>query len=183
MTEHPPKHYILSRILYQPDTGRFYYKPKKELTRADAGWNKRHAWKETGRAKQGRTSRVYIDGKEYKAHRVAFICMTGRCPPIVDHISGDSSDNRWTNVREANNSDNNCNRRVNYSNIGIKGIRYTPPSWMVDIRYNNFRYRKSFREFEAAIKHYLEKAPEIQGPFAVLPSLDHRGEYVPTSAV
>lgn len=176
---------ILAILQYQPESGRFFFRRKKELTKRDHEWNARYAGKETGRAKQGKRAEIYINGQCVKAHRCAFVCMTGRFPSrkTVDHISGDPSDNRWVNLREATDSENQCNKRVNRSNIGIKGIRYTGPSWVVDISCSGKRYRKSFRDFDLCLQHYAEMAPKIQGPYAVLASLNSRGQYVPTSAI
>lgn len=69
--------------------------------------------------------KVKIYGKSYRAHRLAFLYMTGAWPVAeIDHINGDSTDNRWTNLREAPSSQNKCNSRRNNS-IGFKGVYRT----------------------------------------------------------
>jgi len=45
------------------------------------------------------------------AHRAAFALMTGRWPVQVDHINGIRSDNRWVNLREVTNAQNQHNSR------------------------------------------------------------------------
>ena len=50
--------------------------------------------------------RVGIAGKRYKAHRLAFLYMTGEWPNVVDHINGDRTDNRWANLRDADHTVN-----------------------------------------------------------------------------
>lgn len=45
---------------------------------------------------------IYFDKKAHKAHRLAWIYVYGKVPKgIIDHINGDSLDNRIVNLREA----------------------------------------------------------------------------------
>lgn len=63
---------------------------------------------------------------EYYAHRLAFLYMTGKWPENqIDHIDNNKSNNRWLNLRAANNSQNHRNvpkRKTNKS--GYKGVYY-----------------------------------------------------------
>jgi hypothetical protein len=64
-------------------------------------------------------------GQKYKAARVAWLLMTGNDPGemIVDHINGDSLDDRWENLRLATRAENQWNRRISYNNTtGFKGV-------------------------------------------------------------
>ena len=46
--------------------------------------------------------KIYYEGKLYRAHRLAWLYMTGVWPDSeIDHINGDRSDNRWANLRSA----------------------------------------------------------------------------------
>ena len=42
---------------------------------------------------------VSFNGKRAKAHRLAYVLMTGKQPEIMDHINGLKHDNRWENLR------------------------------------------------------------------------------------
>lgn len=56
--------------------------------------------------------RIGVDGTRYWAHRLAFLWMTGSFPKIIiDHIDGDPSNNKWTNLRDVNHTVNQQNRR------------------------------------------------------------------------
>lgn len=55
--------------------------------------------------------RIKLLGKEYKAHRLAWLYIYGCWPADqIDHINGVRDDNRIANLREANNAENQHNR-------------------------------------------------------------------------
>lgn len=67
---------------------------------------------------------IRIDGKNYYAHRLAFLYMTDSFPENdTDHINTDGSDNRWENLRLATRSQNLGNVKVKRNSAtGIKGV-------------------------------------------------------------
>lgn len=78
---------------------------------------------------------VMLDKRRYKLHRLAFLYMTGRLPAnMVDHRSGDVADNRWSNLREATNSENMQNRKLNGNNsTGYAGVHVSNGSFIARI--------------------------------------------------
>lgn len=69
---------------------------------------------------------ICIDRKMYKAHRLAFLWMTGDFPVgEVDHLDGDRANNSWGNLREVTRSENsrNCCLRSD-NNSGEVGVGY-----------------------------------------------------------
>lgn len=67
---------------------------------------------------------ISIDGHIYRAHRLAWFYMTGSWPyEQIDHINNDRSDNRFENLREATQKQNNRNTLISKSNrVGLKGV-------------------------------------------------------------
>ena len=69
-------------------------------------------------------TRIFIAGRAYRAHQLAWFYMTGRwARPSIDHRDGDIANNRWNNLRRATLSQNNANRRRPRRNTsGYKGV-------------------------------------------------------------
>lgn len=56
--------------------------------------------------------RVFLDGKQYYAHRLAWLYVTGEWPhDQIDHINGVKTDNRWCNLRHVSAEKNQQNWR------------------------------------------------------------------------
>ena len=68
---------------------------------------------------------VTINGKKHMAHRIIWE-MHGREPaPMIDHVNGDTTDNRVENLRAADNSKNQMNTKLRADNSsGIKGVSW-----------------------------------------------------------
>ena len=60
------------------------------------------------------------------AHRLAFLFMDGKLPDnYVDHINGDKTDNRWSNLRDVPHVENMKNRCLSKSSSsGAIGVSY-----------------------------------------------------------
>ncbi|MDE1814536.1 MAG: HNH endonuclease, partial [Thaumarchaeota archaeon] len=81
---------------------------------------------------------IYLGGKRYLAHRLAWLYMTGAFPTgHIDHINRDPSDNRWVNLRAATPSQNLANQGLSKSNkSGFKGVCWNKRKrkWQAGIR-------------------------------------------------
>lgn len=89
----------LKRLLrYDPLTGEFRWnqgthKDRRAGTRSSLGYIK-----------------IVVQGREYQAHRLAVLYMTGKLPTQdVDHMNCNRADNRWINLRVVS-------RRINAHN-------------------------------------------------------------------
>lgn len=70
--------------------------------------------------------RIKVDRIRYKAHRLAWLHYYGHWPSgDIDHINGVTTDNRISNLREANRSQNRQNLRTARadSKTGLLGVR------------------------------------------------------------
>lgn len=76
----------------------------------------------------------------YKAHRLAWLLMTGEWPSgEVDHINGDPADNRWANLRlttRATNMQNQRRAHARKNSTGLLGVSRRPTYFEARIQVN-----------------------------------------------
>jgi len=80
---------------------------------------------------RGRTKYIDIrvNGFAYKAHRLAWLYVHGEWPLIIDHIDGDGTNNRMSNLRNVTESENTRNRPLQLNNSsGHSGVYLCKPS-------------------------------------------------------
>jgi hypothetical protein len=70
--------------------------------------------------------KLCVGGKQLYAHRLAWLYMTGRWPvDQIDHRNEDRSDNRFCNLREADNAQNNQRSKARRdSRTGVLGVSW-----------------------------------------------------------
>ena len=85
--------------------------------------------------------KIYLHYKNYSAHRLAFLYMTGSLPANqVDHINQVRHDNRWKNLRDVTSQANNKNASMSSRNkSGMTGVCWSKShrKWRSSIRVNN----------------------------------------------
>lgn len=83
---------------------------------------------------------IRVEGVLYLAHRLAFLYMTGKWPPNeVDHRNGETTDNRWKNLRFATRSQNAANCRAHKDSVsGVRGVSWDKVNskWLAQICVN-----------------------------------------------
>ena len=96
--------YLQSILHYDKDTGIFTWLQllsKKIKTGNIAGTYNNKKYRQ-----------ICINGKSYKAHRLAWFYTHGSWPNIIDHINGIVSDNSLNNLRNGTQRENNINRSI-----------------------------------------------------------------------
>lgn len=118
---------LASMLSYDPESGHFTQ--VRTAGRARAG--QRKGWDRNG------YTMVAVDGREYRAHRLAWLFVHGRWPTKhLDHINGDTTDNRIENLREVDDAQN-------HQNIG--GPRSTNTSGFLGVHVIKGRYRAAIQ--------------------------------------
>lgn len=111
-------------------------------------------------------SATTIDNQTISMHR---LLMSVTDPEIeIDHKNGDTLDNTQNNLRLANHSEQQCNKKVYKSNIstGIKNISFREKDgYKVGIHKDNVRYQKYFKTLEEAIDWRDKMLPILHGDF------------------
>jgi hypothetical protein len=148
---------------YDPKTGRFWWRVTLS-NRAVAGTV-------AGAFDSKGYRNVMIDGRNYKASRLAWAIMTGEWPPeTIDHRDGNPRNDRWDNLRLATYSQNNTNRRNARNNTtGLKGARPHKITGRYQARIfvnGQHCHLGYFTHAEEAHHAYREAAREHHGEFA-----------------
>jgi len=100
---------------------------------------------------------IMVDGRLCFAHRLAFLYMTGSFPADqCDHINHIKDDNRWKNLREADQTMNLRNQSMRSDNTsGCVGVHWDKASskWEAQIQINGeSKYLGQFIEKSDAIE-------------------------------
>ncbi len=134
-------------------------------------------WKETKRpnfvGQEIKTKSVYgylqvrLDRKTYRVHRIVWALVHGEDPgeSHVDHINGDKTDNRPSNLRLCNDGQNQLNSRIPSNNTsGIKGVSLDPrpltKPWRAKYRGKKLGYFTTKEEAVDALAAAVERCPD-----------------------
>ena len=114
---------------------------------------------------------VKINGQTYRSTHIIWLIVYGRHPSgIIDHEDTNGMNDRFTNLREATQSQNIANASKYRNNkSGIKGVSWNKAKrkWTAQIGYNYTTiYLGQFDNIEEAKEAYNTKAKELFGEFA-----------------
>lgn len=162
----PNQERLKELLSYDPLTGVFLWKvDRSNIKRGTLA----------GRYDKAGYIRIGIDGREYRAHRLAWLYMTGEWPEIfLDHRDMDKNNNAWSNLRLATKSQNAANIGPLKSNTsGIKGVSFHSGGakggkpWQANITKNGKAMGLGiFATKEEARAAYAAAAERLFGEFA-----------------
>lgn len=143
-------------LAYEPQTGIFTWRVtmgSRAIVGAIAGCRKR--------LRSGKYRiEIEIDGRRYKAHRLAWFYVTGEWPSLqIDHEDGDSENNRFLNLRDVTNATNAQNRKTAgpRSTTGLLGV--------LRLRQGHRTYWQS-KIMANGVSHYLGTFPTPEAAHA-----------------
>lgn len=151
---------------YDPDTGVFRWRRRQDVGLA---WNNRNAGKIAGHVSVKGHVHVMVNRQRIYAHRLAWLIMTGGYPGAdIDHINGDKSDNRFSNLRAASRAENNYNRAIQRNNkTGVKGVYPYKNRFRSQIVVDgNIKHIGVFGTLDEAKAAYEKAAAQYHGEFA-----------------
>lgn len=149
-------------LLTQAEDGNFFWKQKRKGTRKDKLAGTKH--------KTGYVT-IYVNGNVVLAHRLSWYFATGLIPKKdIDHIDGDKSNNKFSNLREVEVYQNQQNMKKPITNTtGYKGVyrntgRGKP--YCAQVKCMGVKYHLGrFDTAEEAKMAYDKKAKELHGDF------------------
>jgi hypothetical protein len=161
----PSQEYLRALFDYDEHTGYLTWRRRDDV---NPGFNGRFAGKRAG-ALAGRQWLVMVDHRSLLYHRVIWKWVHGTEPPEIDHINGNSSDNRLVNLRAANRWLNAKNRAPTKGRVLPKGV-FKPKKanvYKASIRLRGAtRIIGFFKTIEEASAAYQSAAQEHWGEWA-----------------
>ena len=87
-------------------------------------------------------AQTYLDGKNYRVHRLIFLYHYGYFPAEIDHIDGDVTNNRIENLRSVTRQQNQYNTKLQKNSLSTaKNVSWFKQTnkWKVQMRINKFK--------------------------------------------
>jgi HNH endonuclease len=148
---------------YDPETGIFLWRVAmyQKVQPGDLAGTFSHGYWQIG-----------IDYKQYRAHRLAWLYMTGRWPrKNIDHKDKDRAHNAWANLREATHSQNSINMNVRRDSKSKKtGVDWRPAK-------GKWRARITVGGVTFCLGHYVDFEPAKAARIAA--EVKYFGEFAP----
>jgi hypothetical protein len=159
----PSKAFLDQVLKYDPDTGEIYWRVRpvtlftlgtskdrpRSAEHACNQWNSRWAGKSAACLKSDGYRYMHLNYRTELVHRVAWKIMTGADPIEIDHIDGNRSNNKWSNLRNGTKSDNLRNVALKSNNTsGHHGVSFSKrqQKWIASIWLGSFDSKEEATE-------------------------------------
>lgn len=156
MPKHIDKDMVRALFNYNPETGELtekFNRSSKAIKGELVGYKHR---KDYGKFGIKYYFKVYIFGDCFFVHRAIWVLMTGEQPKEIDHIDGDSLNNKWSNLRSVNHVTNGRNQKMHSTNTsGTGGVTYRKDS-------DSWRARITVDDKSISLGTYNDKQDAIQ---------------------
>lgn len=163
----PSAQYLRSLLDYDPETGHLTWRWRDDVAHAV---NARDAGRRAGCVAGDGSRRVRVNDVLYAEHRVIWAWLHDEFSALeIDHINGEPSDNRRSNLREASRSQNGANTRARGE--WPKGVCFDKSRGLFAAKIKIDGRTKNLGRFstpEAAAKAYAVAAVQTFGEFACL---------------
>lgn len=165
--------YLKSRFSYNEESGELRWKPRSD---APSWWNTRYAGKQPSNKDKLGYLRAKITRGSFSGyvsvHRICFFIGNGYLPEVVDHIDGDVTNNKLSNLRASDFRRNTWNRLGNKkTETGYKGVKVIKKNGRINgytawIGHNGEReYLGFFSNPEAARDAYLKRESQLRSEY------------------
>lgn len=156
--------YLKECVSYDRQTGILTWKVRPASHFKSAGryltFKARFAGKQAGWVNNNKGNKyrmIQIDDKSFCQHTLIWLYIHGEMPKFqIDHISGDSLDNRPENLRDVHQKDNSRNRKIpNCNKSGVMGVHWRKQSnaWHAQIQSDGKKMHLGlFDSFDDAVK-------------------------------
>lgn len=153
---------LTSLLYYNPETGIFTWKDA-------SGKGRNRCSKQAGTPDHYGYLVFSVDGKQYKAHRLAWLYIHREWPKgQIDHKNRNKQDNRIANLRDATICQNRQNRKRKRNKVGLTGVYQRPNGkYFSIIQANGKRYELgSFDDKLLAHNAYMDAKKRFHGAFS-----------------
>lgn len=127
--------YLKEILDYNESTGIFTWKVKRNSFGGKVAPGAIAGSKKDG----GGYIRIVIDQKKHYAHRLAFLYVHGYIPNVIDHLNGNTFDNRIENLEDVTTRRNVINSKKRKTNkSGLTGVCFSKRDkmWIANIKVN-----------------------------------------------
>lgn len=138
---------------FDAEAGVFYWRPREARTPVGMTWNAKHAGKRAGGLNSQGYWVITINSIHHREHHLVWLVVYGRWPKEIDHVDGDRTNNRISNLREVSRSENRKNVGLTTQNrTGVPGVIEYSYGWVARVSLRGKQHHLgTFKTFDEAV--------------------------------